>query len=301
MLRRPSTDSGSEEEITIARRTSFRGQKGPPLGSWIRDRTKAFVLVDNKTKKLVMFKPEINSRRWSMDAEFPQTNTLDFNLRQDSLDSNPAEELSPMISNSGNLMLSAMNGGFGGNSVRPFGPPEAFFPFTSVDANGSFLGDGIDSYDEDDVDDEDLWAVEDFLDFGSSASVEGDEEEAEDSAVPSSTPARPNTGDDQISSLLPKPHLVGAFRNNQNQHQLLSRNKASRASLAFGGPLNQPIRGIKDNRLAAANTPITPIRKRKAPRTTAPTMPSSPYLQSPLKRKASVGEEMSHKRSKSMV
>lgn len=299
VLRRPSTDSGSEEEITVARRSSFRGQKGPPLGSWVRDRTKAYVLMDTNAKKLIMFKAEITPRRWSMDADNARQNLSDFNLGQDSLEDTPGAELSPMISNSGNLMLSAMNGGLGGNGARPFGPPEAFFPFTDINPNGSILQDSVDSYDDDTVDeDELLFAVEDFLDFGESA----DEEDttAEDSAAPSSTPARPSTSQD-MHHHLPKPHLVGAFRNNQDRHQLLSRNKASKASLAFGGPLNQgPIRGIKDNRLAAANTPITPVRKRKTPKAS---MPSSPFSQSPLKRKASGGAEManSHKRSKSMV
>jgi hypothetical protein len=305
VLRRPSTDSSSEEEITIARRNSFRNKNGPLLGHWIRDRSKPFVLLDNKTKKLIMFKAEINNpRRWSIDAAPSPQSLGNFNIRQDSFNEDPVEELSPMISNSGNLMMSAMNGGLNGNGNQAFGPPEAFFPFTNIDPNGNFRQDSLESYDEeDDVDDEELWALEDILDFGSTASIAGD---AEDFSVdPSSTPARPDTSasEDQMHPLLAHPHLVGAFRNNQDRHQLLSRNKASRASLAFSGPLNQgPIRGIKDNRLAAANTPITPVRRQKA-KGPLPSSPASPLVQHQNKRKASsgVGEEMSHKRSRSLV
>jgi len=302
VLRRPSTDSGSEEEITIARRASFRNQNGPFLGTWIRDRTKPFVLMDHKAKKLIMFKAEINPRRWSMDGSNARQNLGNFNIQQDNLNEDPVEELSPMISNSGNLMISAMKGTFNGNGNQAFGPPEAFFPFTNIDPNGNVMEDSLESYDdEDDVDDEDLWILEDLLDFGSTASVAGDDED--DEADPSSTPARPTTwtSEDQMH-LLPHPHLVGAFRNNQDQHQLLSRNKASRASLAFSGPHNQgPIRGIKDNRLAAANTPITPIRRQKSAKVTYPSSPASPLVQHQNKRKTSGTEERSHKRSRSMI
>lgn len=260
--------------------------------------------MDNKAKKLIMFKAEINPRRWSMDATNVRQNLGNFNIRRESYAESPVEELSPMISNSGNLMMSAMNGVFNGNGNQAFGPPEAFFPFTNIDANGNIMQDSLESYDEDDdVDDEELWELEDLLDFGSTASVAGDDEE-DDSADPLSTPARPTTAasEDQMHPLLAHPHLVGAFRNNQDRHQLLSRNKASRASLAFSGPLNQgPIRGIKDNRLAAANAPITPVRRQKPAKVALPSSPGSPLIQHQNKRKASGGEEISHKRSRSMV
>lgn len=258
--------------------------------------------MDNKAKKLIMFQAETPPRRWSMDAANSKQNLGNFNIHLDSFAESPAEELSPMISNSGNLMMSAMNG-FVGNGNQAFGPPEAFFPFTNIDVNGNVVQDNADSYDsEDDIDDEELWELEDILHFDSEPSVAGDEED--DSAVPSSTPARPTTAasEDQMHPLLARPHLVGAFRNNQDRHQLLSRNKASRASLAFSGPLNQgTLRGIKDNRLAAANTPITPIRRQKLAKAALPSSPASPLVHHTNKRKGSGMEEMSHKRSRSMV
>ena len=258
--------------------------------------------MDNKAKKLIMFQAENPPRRWRMDAVNSQQSLDNFNNRGDSFAESPAEELSPMISNSGNLMMSAMNG-FIGNGNEAFGPPEAFFPFTNLDVNGQVLQDNDDSYDsEDDIDDEELWQLDDLFHFDSEPSVAGDVEDG--SAVPSSTPARPATAvsDDQMHPLLAHPHLVGAFRNNQDRHQLLSRNKASRASLAFSGPLNQgTLRGIKDNRLAAANTPITPVRRQKPAKATLPSSPASPLVQHSNKRKSSGMEEISHKRSRSMI
>jgi hypothetical protein len=269
------------------------------LGHWIRDRSKPFVLLDDKSKKLIMFKAEINPRRWSMDATNARQNLDRFVHRHDSFNESPMEELSPMISNSGNLMMSAMHNGIGSQA---FGPPEAFFPFTNIDPNGNVMQDSLESYDEDDADDEELWVLEDIVDFGVESDADDDEEDAIADLM--STPARPTTAtsDDQMHPLLANPHLVGAFRNNQDRHQLLSRNKVSRSSLAFAGPLNHgPIRGIKDNRLAAANTPITPVRRQKPAKATLPSSPASPLVQHSNKRKASNGEEMSHKRSRSMV
>jgi hypothetical protein len=268
------------------------------MASWKRNRTKPFVVTASNGKKLIMFKAEIPPRRYSYNGMI----NLPLPNGQRPDEETPVEELSPMISNSANLMMSAMYTPLdqllmGGQAL---GPPEAFFPFTDIDASGSVLQDSPSSYDEEDVDDEDLWRLEDLIDFNTAYSEDGDTEQ-EDSAAPSSTPARPATStcEDRVNPLLVNPRLVGAFRNNQDRHQLLSRNKASRESLAFSGPLNQgPIRGIKDNRLAAANTPITPMRRQRA--YPLPSSPASPLVRHQNKRKFS-GEEMGHKRSKSLA
>lgn len=271
---------------------------GPLLGRWVRDRTKPFVLLDNKTKKLVMFKADISPRRWSMDDNNAPQNLGSFVHQQDSFVESPMEELSPMISNSGNLMMSAMYGGIGNQA---FGPPEAFFPFTNIDPNGTIMQDSLESYDEDDTTEDDkLLQLGDLIDFGDE-SDEGDQEAA--IVEPWSTPARPNTAasEDQTHHHLDS-RTVGAFRKNQVEHQLLSRNKVSQASLAFGGSMNQaPIRGLKNHRIAAGNTPITPVRRQKPAKAALPSSPASPLVRQSNKRKASNGEEFSHKRSRSMI
>jgi hypothetical protein len=268
------------------------------MASWKRNRTKPFVVTASNGKKLIMFKAEVSPRKYSYDSG----SNLPLPTGQQPGDKTSVEELSPMISNSANLMMSAMYTPLdqllmGGQAL---GPPEAFFPFTSVETNGSILQDSPSSYDEEDVDDEDLWRLEDLIDFNI-ADSDG-ETEQEDSMAPSCTPARPttSTSEDLVNPLLVNPRLVGAFRNNQDRHQLLSRNKASRESLAFSGPLNQgPIRGIKDNRLAAANTPITPLRRRRAANA-HPSSPASPVVRHQNKRKFS-GEESGYKRSRTLV
>lgn len=193
-------------------------------------------------------------------------------------------------------MMSAMYGGIGNQA---FGPPEAFFPFTNIDPNGNVMQDSLESYDEDDDSEEEkeMLKLADLIDFGDE-SEEDDKEAA--IAEPWSTPARPNTAasEDQTHRLLDS-RLVGAFRKNQDEHQLLSRNIVSQASLAFGG--QGPIRGLKNSRLAAANTPITPVRRKKPAKAALPSSPASPLVKHSNKRKASNGEEMSHKRSRSMI
>jgi hypothetical protein len=260
-------------------------------------------MMDNQAKRLIMFQADITPRRWSMDANNAEQNLGNFNIGKD-FNGSPIEELSPMISNSGNLMMSAMNGVFNGNGNQAFGPPEAFFPFTDIDPNGTTKQDSLESFDdEDEIDDEELWLLEDILDFGSPANITGDGEE-DDSADPSSTPARPTSSasGDQMHPLLTRPHLVGAFRSNQDRHQFLTRNTPSEASLAFSGaPSHVPIRGIKYNRLAAANTPITPVRRQKPSKFPYPSSPASPLVQHSNKRKAGGREEISHKRSRSMI
>jgi ribosomal protein S3AE len=92
---------------------------------------------------------------------------------------------------------------------------------------------------------------------------------------------------------------VGAFRSNQNRHSLLSRNSASRESLAFSGRYGQgAIRGIKGGRLAAANTPITPLRKSKISKAELIVSPS-PAEGADKKRKFT-GESHGHKRVRSL-
>lgn len=320
VLRRQSTDtSGSEQDITLIRRGPYRpiNRNGPKLGSWVHDVSKPFAVMDSHGKRLIMFKAKIN-RRYSFSGtgnrQMPQLGSA-----QESDSEIPGiDQMSPMISNSANLMMSAMYTPMDNIlGSQALGPPEAFYPWTNISADGTIVQDSPSSYDEDDLDDEDLWNVEDFLNFGENSSDEEDalEEQDDDSGSPttvdppSSTPARPSTAisEDQAHPLLShfNSGVVGAFRRNQTRHQLLSRNTASRESLAFSGPYRQgTLRGIKGGRITAANAPITPLRKQKAAK--ASIMASSPG--SPLaaataaqKKRKFTGEQHTHKRSRSMI
>lgn len=255
----------------------------------------------------MMFRARVN-RRHSLSTASGRPVPRAY-IDEDDREASGMEQMSPMISNSANLMMSAMYtpmDNLGGNAL---GPPEAFYPFVSIASNGNITQDcPSSSFDEDDVDDDDLWNIGDLIDFGDDTSDEevnnDDDEDSCDSAtgcVPS-TPARPSTAnsEDHAQSLFNHLNsgIVGAFRRNQNRHQLLSRNTASRESLAFSGRYGQgAIRGIKGGRLAAANTPITPLRKTKAIKAD-PVISPSP-ADGEKKRKFS-GDGYGHKRIRSL-
>jgi hypothetical protein len=263
---------------------------------------------------MVMFKAR-TGRRYSFDTSPSQPAQNLINSP-----ANAVHGFSPMLSNSplnnaANMMMTAMFAPldtlFGGHAV---GPPEAFYPFVSINSNGVITQDDpSSSFDDDDMDDDELWNIQDLIDFGEETSdeeVPGPIEEEDSSTSPTdmpSTPLRPTTAssEDQVHPLLN--HLdrgvVGAFRSNQIRHQLLMRNTASRESLAFSGPYRQgTLRGIKGGRLAAVNTPITPPRKTKSVKADVTLSPASPIDTSAndKKRKLSGEQTHGHKRSRSM-
>lgn len=221
-----------------------------------------------------------------------------------------------MISNSANLMMSAMSTPyddlFHGQAI---GPSEAFFPFTSIEANGTIYQNIDDfEFDEDDFSaNDDALNLEHYIDFDNDSSDEenGDDPSSESQTANEGAPlARPTTAtsEDQVHPLLNHfdSGVVGAFRKNQTRHQLLSRNAESHASLAFHGP-NRPVRGIKGGRLEAANTPITPLRKQKM-RPHNPPVDSSPLAHltgggiEDKKRKFDMEEAVrGHKRTRSLI
>lgn len=310
MLRRISDASEDEEEITVTRRGPHPRHRGPRLASWIHDASKSFAVLDSHGKKLIMFKATVKRNAAFNNGTSPAPTPVPGNDAAGS----PVEQLSPMISNSGNLMLSAMYTPLDQFVGQALGPPEAFLPFTSISVDGTVVQDSTSSFDDDDdLDDEDLWNVEDFLNFGdvSSGSDNGigddqDPSPSSDTMEPSSTPARPSTAasEGQVHPLLNhfnSSDVVGAFRRNQNRHQLLTRNAVSHDALAFSGPFGQgTLRGIKGGRLAAVNSPITPMRKQKniQPLASSPGSPLAKMASMNGKRKLE-GEFMGHKHKRS--
>lgn len=231
-----------------------------------------------------MFKAKI-ARRFSFNDATHSANMIEQGYTA-------AEEMSPMISNSANLMMGSM---YGENNIlggQILGPPEAFFPFTSIDANGHMSRDSPDSFDEDDIDDDDfqLLAMDDLIDFPDEEDEDEDESGYDDENGLTPRPATA-TSEDQ-ARLMSRPGLVGAFRKNQDDQRILSGSNVSQNSLLFGGRYNTTaIQGIRQGHINAAGTPITPLRKqRKAP------VDSSPLA---TKRKFS-GYEGGHKRHKSV-
>jgi len=211
-------------------------------------------------------------------------------------DSQDIEEISPMLSNSANLMMSAMTPAhplFDGGDV--LGPPEAFFPFTSISANGEISQDSPSSFDDDDMDEVAMWNMDEFLNL---PGVEAGEDEDDSSPTddPTSTP-RPTTLTSEDQPQFLDSTLVGSWRSDKERHNQMIRNNATEDSLRFSSPhLHTTIKGIKEGRLANAVIPMTPMRKQK--RFEMP-IDSSPLATHMNKRKFS-GEQSGHKRSKSM-
>jgi hypothetical protein len=276
----------------------------PRMGRWIHSLSRPFAVIHTDGKKMILFNKHA-IRRASVEGI----------MHDDSQVQTPRQHIadsSPMMSNSANIMMSAASS----NSYFAAGP-EAYFPWTSVDRDGTITQDTIfpdsSSYDGDDLDDgENDILIEDFLDFGDDTTADEkdneDEEPSTDATVePASTPARPSTRDDKNHQLLNHFNTVSvsAFRRDQDRKQLLHRNVESKDSLAFGGNyLEGTLRGVKSGRLQHATAPITPVRKRKVPKPMPfPSSPGSPLAQVELSKKRRYeGEQYSgHKRNRSMV
>jgi hypothetical protein len=274
----------------------------------VTDDSKPYAVLDSRGKKLLIYRARTD-RRYSFDTSPSQpVDNLIHDRRNDRL-----HDPFPMMRHS-DMMLSAMftpmDSLFRGNAL---GPPEAFYPFVSVDNNGVITQDDpTSSFDDDDIDDDDMWNIGDIIDFGDETSDEECPVEEEDSSASptdmSSTPLRPTTAssEDQVHPLLNHLDrgLVGAFRRNQSRHQLLTRSVASRESLAFSGPYGEgTLRGIKGGRLAAVNTPITPPRKSKAAKagfTLAPSIMDTEAVRQERQKRKFTGEQHGHKRTRSM-
>ena len=266
VLRAISEASTSSEEVT--RRRVFRA---PVLASWTHDSNTPYAMADISSTKVKVFNMRRFREQYEMQSRVTPMATPQRNILQES----------PMISNSGNIMMSAMmSDPFDDNvSGQAIGGPEAFYPWTYIDANGTIENQDSSSVAGSDCDDEDLWNIDDLLNFGNQDSDDEEEADPSDEAqtgaedtpgAPSSTPARPTTArsEDQVHPLLDhfSSGTVGAFRFNQNRHQLLNRTSVTRESLAFGSAhMEGTIRGVKAGRLQHANTPITPVRKKKRP------------------------------------
>ncbi|EAQ87130.1 hypothetical protein CHGG_03749 [Chaetomium globosum CBS 148.51] len=243
----------------------------PRVGRFNLDRSdnKPIGVVDPATGKMIIFTPR-------------RTNQLDLSPESLHLDFSAQDLASPLVRNPGFVMMGAMasSNTFGDfMNMQPFGPTEAFFPCTP----GIFPGEeeSDDSYfagiEEDE--EESLLKIEDFVTLNNDSS---DEEEEEPFSLwngdVASSPTRPKTAASNASAAAesaPAAHpllthfdsnsdVVGAFRRNQINQQLIYSDKASQESLAFSGPYyHGTLRGIKTGSMETVTTPITPIRRQK--------------------------------------
>ena len=270
-----------------------RGQ--PRVGRFDLDGSskKPVAIVNPHTGKMMIFTPQRTGKR-GLDLSPEQFDLQWFQ---------PIAEASPIV-NSGNMMMSAMvsSNTFGDfMNTQAVGPTEAFFSLPS-DSN-IFEASSDVEVDVADEGEKDL-QLDDFLTFDDFA-PSSDDEQGEDSNATEDpifcTPARPGTSSSDVTSLLDhfgnNADIVGAFRRDQANHQLISRSKATRESLAFSGPYYEgTLRGIKDGRIATTNVPISPRRKQRK----VPDVASSPLAGVSQKRKVSSEHQWAHKRQRSI-
>jgi len=270
----------------------------PRVGRFNLDRSdnKPIGVVDPATGKMIIFTP----RRTNQLDLSPESLHLDF--------SGQDLACSPLVRNPGFIMMGAMVPSNNFNdfiNMQPFGPAEAFFPCTPDVFGGEEESDDSYFHGIEDDEEESLLKIEDFVTFNNDSSDDEEEEEGADwNGDLISSPTRPKTATSIASTGTEAAHpllthfdgnsdVVGAFRRNQINQQLIYSDKASQESLAFSGPYyHGTLRGIKSGSMETVTTPITPIRRQKRSNTVgsvgfADLQQSSPLNVLSQKRKAS--------------
>ncbi|KAI1101350.1 hypothetical protein F4804DRAFT_12908 [Jackrogersella minutella] len=297
--RRDNAGDSSDSDVV----TLIRPRRGKPrVGRFDLDKSskKPIAILNPRTGKMMIFTHQSMKGR-GFDLSPEQFNFQYFEQTQSS----------PILSNPGSIMMSGMissstYGDF--MNTHAVGPAEAWYSQASD-------GNVIETSDSDDpvVDEaEKSLKLEDFITLEDD-NDDDDDDSSEDEKVlehdevddqvfytPGRTQGRPNTASSDVASLLDhfqhNANIVGAFRRDQANHQLISRSKATRESLAFSGPYFEgTLRGIKDGRIATTNVPISPMRKQKMP-----DIASSPLTTISQKRKAPSEHHMGHKRQRSI-
>ncbi|KAK6850996.1 hypothetical protein PG987_000630 [Apiospora arundinis] len=288
----PPEEVSDSDAVTLIK--PRRGQ--PRVGRFNLESSgkKPVAVVNPRTGKLMIFTPQ-RLRRLDLSPE-----QFNFPFYE------PISQSSPLLSNSGNLMMGAM---FSSNTfgdfmnTQPVGPMEAFFPHTTDNTAGEEEEESSDD-DLDEDEEEQKLNVDDFVDLGDGSSdEEGGNELDETEDFFSTTPGRPTTANsnNDVTSLLShfenNSNIVGAFRRDQANSQLIRNGKATRESLAFSSPFFEgTLRGIKDGRLTDTNIPISPLRKHKK----KSSISESPLSSTTQKRKASSEQPFGHKRQRSI-
>ncbi|KAI5458763.1 hypothetical protein BGZ63DRAFT_362515 [Mariannaea sp. PMI_226] len=287
--RRPSNPmseiSDSEADSPVK---SQRGQ--PRLGRFNLDRSdrKPIAVLNPHTRKMMIFTPH---RRRQIDLS-PEQFNIPWPLE---------DQTSPILSNSANMMLSAM---FSSNTFGDFintqamGPAEAFFPFPSEPGTADDSSTAPSLHGDEDEEEKKL-DINDFITWDDGDDDDSSGEEDQGKWDPTSTPVRPSTASSEIDVLS---HLnsetVGAFRRNQINQQLILSNQATQDSLAFSGPYNYTaLKGLKSDRFDTAAVPLTPMRRHKKHMSD---LGRSPLESLSAKRKASGDAGNGHKRHRSI-
>lgn len=270
---------------TLARRapvtpTPAMRRQGPAMASWVVDPTKPIALIDNTGKTMLIYPAPRSVRQTatgfvsnlsSSTTTSPRTSFAGLrsafeDSEVDRSDLSSQEQPNSVFESGANLMLSGLlHGGPGMEHIlggQVLGPPEAFYPFRSINADGLTFGDN--DFEDDDDDPEHTLNLQDFIDFGDDSSDNKPEgaTTTENSAVTSPIIESPSNSFASVRG--PSQQTSGQRHLQQLDKRVVSSFRRNHLAL-LRRPMNiNATSGIKSGRYFAANNPTSPLRKRKA-------------------------------------
>ncbi|KAI5237479.1 hypothetical protein E4T43_08078 [Aureobasidium subglaciale] len=295
---RPSNTASTRIRLPLRKNKNKRTPTQPKMGTFIIDPHRPVLTIDGVgvAQKSTLWPAKIQSaadkQLWERMHMLSNTNS-----RATSRTTSPRQsvQLTPSGESDG-MSIGEENDFFDSfgalRTDQVIGPPEAFTPFVDVTASGAVIHDDdaatagaeVDqdpmcflNFDDDD-EDEDMPDDDDHIASPTTQSFS--------SQVTNTTPSQPGGFD--LLAHLDRHGVVGSFRRNQHfaKHVgSLPSHPALRASLS-------ETNAMQTGRRAAANTPITPLRKKKAKGVGARNSPmttTSPLTKSPpLKKKGPI-------------
>ena len=253
----------------------------PTAGTFMLDPRRPVLLVDGagSTQRNTFYPAKIQTpadkRFWQRMRDIYRSRTTS---PRTSVQLTPSDDgdFDPMSFQGAPDVLFDMFGALRGDQI--VGPPEAFMPFTNIEASGSISLDNmpssmsVDDDDEEeedeDQDDDDILAL---VNFDSESSDEEMQAGSDATDTPSETPVRfphisgkpskkeGSQGDDLLAHLDRNRGLVGSFRRNQH----FAKQIGSMASHPTARASTSELNAIQAGRKSAGNTPITPLRKKR--------------------------------------
>jgi hypothetical protein len=251
---------------------SKRAHRGPVLGSFTHDRRKVLCDTDPTTGKF-----RIRER-----VSIPVLNPFHPNSTESSAGNSPQVPLQGLVYDSdqsdlthlftgpSDVMMSGVFGGVPGqryqnghfvieaNGPLLIGPPEAFYPFTSFNSDGTPETDDEEEISTEDEFEDDVDIFTAFLDVREDDDEDEEELEEDDSTSPTVTDVADSTPTHARSiSQAMIDHfdrgVVNSFRTNLDRHRMISRLPQDKSTVSA------PLRTGK-----TAETVMTPSRKRKS-------------------------------------
>ncbi|KAF3042463.1 hypothetical protein E8E12_009829 [Didymella heteroderae] len=286
VLQQPQSAPGSRAGTPkpFARSNRPTGRQIPPMrGVFVHKESNAAIAITNRaTKTVTFYRPRVQQIPWiPINGTHSSTSSTANNSPRASLaqfanvSDSEAEAMNNALSAT-DIMLTGIFGSAPGNGDFFFsndnvGPPEAFYPFVSLGANGN-----MDAYDDEDFESEDYeddLKIDDFMDFGDDSDNSDMEDDGEETDAPTTPGASQSNGGRSVEATpieetpgnrkrtksdVMLEHfdrgVVTAFRNNQNRY----RDVASLPSDPTArNAVNRPVRSGK-----SADALITPLRKR---------------------------------------